>query len=132
VSSDLCMVPALVALAGSLPEVLLLLAVVPGLYGAVADDTTDELLVRKLDLYWSRAINDSRVVGIKPWHFNNDPPINGSSPSARWRNQYHLGAVSYPKLMARLTHYGTMIKAAGGPQAATVDMGSPWRVKKSI
>jgi hypothetical protein len=126
------MVPALVALAGSLPEVLLLFAVVPGLYGTVADDTTDELLVRKLDLYWSRAINDSRVVGIKPWHFNNDPPINGSSPSARWRNQYHLGAVSYPKLMARLTHYGTMIKAAGGPQAATVDMGSPWRLKKSI
>ena len=39
--------------------------IVPGLYGSVADDATDELLVRKLDLYWARAINDSRVVGIK-------------------------------------------------------------------
>ena len=39
--------------------------IVPGLYGNVNDDATDELLVRKLDLYWERAINDSCVVGIK-------------------------------------------------------------------
>lgn len=96
--------------------IALLLAVVPGLYGDVADDVTDELLVRKLELYWNRAIIDSRVVGIKPWHFNNDSPINGSSPSARWQNQFHLGAISYPKLMAQLARYGAMIKAAGGPQ----------------
>eukprot|EP01043_Picozoa_sp_COSAG02_P032731 COSAG02_NODE_2201_length_9535_cov_20.999364_5_plen_396_part_00 len=84
--------------------------IVPGLYGAKADDATDDLLVRKLDLYWERAVKDRRVIGIKPWHFNNDHSVNGSSPSARWQNQYHLGAISYPKLMRQVARYGAMLQ----------------------
>ena len=67
--------------------------VVPGLYGVEADEVTDDLLVRKLDLYWERAVQDPRVIGFKPWHFNNDPPVNGSSASARWQNQYLLHSI---------------------------------------
>ena len=49
--------------------------------------------------------------GFKPWHFNNDT----ATPASKWLNQFHLGAISYPKLMARLLHYGSMIKAKAGP-----------------
>ena len=39
--------------------------VVPGLFGSVANNSVDEMLVRKLDRYWAMAINDSRVVGVR-------------------------------------------------------------------
>ena len=39
--------------------------VVPGLFGSVANNSVDEMLVSKLDRYWAMSINDSRVVGVR-------------------------------------------------------------------
>ncbi len=57
------------------------------------------------------------MVGIKPWHFINEKPVPDNTTDAKWINQFHLGATSYPMLMSSMRRKGAAIKANQGPRS---------------
>ena len=93
--------------------------VVPGTYGLTASDggETDRMLKAKLELYWELAVKDPLVIGMKPWHFANEHAVPANATDAVWINQFHLGATSYPSLMASLRTKGAAVKAKHGPNS---------------
>ena len=77
---------------------------VPGLFGPVgggaADAATDEILTQKFELYWQNALADPHIIGLNPWHYDQDKPLP-KGVNAKW-NALCEGAESYPKLMASM------------------------------
>ena len=98
--------------------------VVPGLYGdddMLARADTDTMLTSKFNRFWELAVKEPLVVGIKPWHFINEKKVPSNATNAKFTNQFHLGATSYPTLMKTLQQKGRALKAKVGPHNSSKD-----------
>ena len=62
---------------------------------------TDVILTQKFELYWQHALADPRVIGLNPWHHDQDKPL-GKGVNPKW-NSLCKGAESYPNLMAMMS-----------------------------
>eukprot|EP01052_Picozoa_sp_SAG31_P038846 SAG31_NODE_5267_length_2642_cov_2.352340_2_plen_312_part_00 len=77
---------------------------VPGLFGWNASqcsvDQQKAALIDKLDAYWSWAKEDTRVVGMAPWHMND-----------RSSHMFNMGpgAIDFPEVMAKLRSINAQI-----------------------
>ena len=85
--------------------------VVPGIFACsnlsyMPLDTIDENTVEKLNAYFVWAMEEPRIIGMNPWHFN-----NRSHPQHHPPCDMELGAISMPKTLAKLKE----IKAKIGP-----------------
>lgn len=77
--------------------------VVPGTFGNSSESVAsqDPLLTKKMQLYWNWVQNETRIVGLNPWHWN-----RRSMPSTP---QYELGASQFPQLVALMKEIGQAI-----------------------
>ena len=91
---------------------------VPGLFGANNDSRTDDILASKFESFWRLATKDPRVLGFKPWHFNSRAAKPGSTA---YSNQFRLGAMSFPTLLAAMQEKGAALRAKAGPRLMTTD-----------
>ena len=101
------------------------LLVVPGLYGndsatAAEHALHDQQLVKKIELYWDWIQNDTNIIGMCPYHWQDtpDPPQPGSGPVQCYDPDklpgncghvgelFGLGAKNYPALIAKLRDIG--------------------------
>ena len=88
--------------------------VVPGFFGC--DNTTscgslasqEARLVQKMEAYGAFLRNESRLVGLAPWHYTN----RGHSQNDKSPCDMRLGAVAFPGLMQRWTAFGEEIVRA--------------------
>jgi hypothetical protein len=69
----------------------------------------------KFELYWQLATKDPRVIGIKPYHYMDEPRANPASPNSKFSNQFSNGATRYPLLMHSIREKGQALKRAVGP-----------------
>ena len=88
--------------------------VVPGLFGC--DNVTscgsraeqEQRLLAKMDAYIAYLGNESRVVGLAPWHLaTRTKSQNDKSPC-----DMHLGAVEFPTLLQKYSVFAASIKNA--------------------
>jgi hypothetical protein len=101
------------------------LLVVPGLYGNDSATTAehavhDQQLVKKIELYWDWIQNDTTVVGLCPYHWQDtpNPPRPGSGPVQCYDPNklpgncghvgelFGLGAKHYSTLIAKMREMG--------------------------
>ena len=83
------------------------------MFGNTSDDATDRMLVAKFETYWNLAVEDERVVGLKPYHFDSSIYRASAGPYA---NQYRVGADHFPTLLASMRKHGAALKAKAGPK----------------
>ena len=69
----------------------------------------------KFELYWQLATKDPRIVGIKPYHYMDEPRANSAAPNAKFTNQFSNGATRYPLLMRSIREKGQALKQVVGP-----------------
>ena len=74
---------------------------------AAAKAQTDRVLTAKFELYWELATRDSRIIGIKPYHYwMNEPGVPANRSNSQFINQFALGATSYPTSWPRCAPKG--------------------------
>ena len=83
--------------------------VVPGLFAdsRLPHNESEAIMLGKLNGYWDWMQNDTNVVGMNPWHWNTWGSSMDKEP------QFKLGAWEFPKLRARLSEIGQIIKGDG-------------------
>ena len=65
------------------------------------------MLTAKFELYWELATRDSRIIGIKPYHYwMNEPGVPANRSNSQFINQFALGATSYPTSWPRCAPKG--------------------------
>ena len=74
----------------------------PAPYVSLAEST--KVMLEKINGYWSWAQNDTRVVGINPWHWGTWGSMQKGD------DIYKLGAHDFPAVRARLQEIGAIVK----------------------
>ena len=79
---------------------------VPGIFACneTTIDFDSQQIVQKLDLFFNYALNDTRIKGLNPWHFNNRSSSQHAPPCVM-----EIGAIAMPNVIAKLEQIGQYI-----------------------
>jgi hypothetical protein len=96
--------------------------VVPGTFAPITMDnaTNSKIMVEKISGFWDWLQNDTRVVGINPWHWNTWGSFEASSP-------FKMGAREFPRVRAKLQEIGAIIKRNQGGGYGGRGRRMPWQ-----